>query len=217
MATSARRIALVCRDRQPRGQRCTSGRRRSEPQCARVPQPTTGGRRDRVSGVPPVDLRSLSCQGHSRASRLSGRRRLALVGVGLQSFDNDVLAEVKRSYDETRFEDNLHGLTEVASVAIEIIMGLPGDNPKTFRATLERARSLPCALRAYHCVVLSSALMVRAPDHYRLDFDPITLKMRSCLGWSEADLQRESENLTQMARAKRGQTGEFFWVFPPRG
>jgi len=138
------------------------------------------------------------------------------VGVGLQSFDNKVLAQVERSYDESRFEDNLHRLTEVASVAIEIIMGLPGDNPRTFRATLERARSLPCALRVYHCVVLPSALMVRAPAHYCLNFDPITLKMRSCLGWSEADLQAESDNLTAMARAERGQTGEFFWVFPPK-
>jgi radical SAM superfamily enzyme YgiQ (UPF0313 family) len=139
------------------------------------------------------------------------------VGVGLQSFDKEVLAHVERSYDEARFEENLRRLTEVAPVALEIIMGLPGDGPRTFRASFERARSLPCALRVYHCVVLPSALMVRAPAHYHMDFDPRTLKMRSCLGWSEADLQAEAEHLTQRAAVERGQSGEFFWVFPPRG
>jgi len=137
------------------------------------------------------------------------------VGVGLQSFDKDVLSHVERSYDEARFEENLQRLTAIAPVAIEIIMGLPGDNPRTFRATFERARSLPCALRVYHCVVLPSALMVRAPAHYRMDFDTRTLKMRSCLGWSEADLQAEQEHVTERAAAEHGRTGEFFWVFPP--
>jgi radical SAM superfamily enzyme len=137
------------------------------------------------------------------------------VGVGLQSFDKDVLSHVERSYDEARFEENLQRLTAIAPVAIEIIMGLPGDNPRTFRATFERARSLRCALRVYHCVVLPSALMVRAPAHYRMDFDTRTLKMRSCLGWSEADLQAEQEHLTERAAAEHGRTGEFFWVFPP--
>jgi len=36
---------------------------------------------------------------------------------------------------------------EVASVAVEVIMGLPGDTPGNFRRNFERARQLPCALR----------------------------------------------------------------------
>ncbi|MEZ6118332.1 MAG: radical SAM protein [Pirellulaceae bacterium] len=83
---------------------------------------------------------------------------MPLVGVGLQSFDNEVLAHVERSYDEQRFHDNLRRLTDVAGVAVEIIMGLPGDSPENFRRSFWKARSLPCALRVYHCVVLPSAL-----------------------------------------------------------
>jgi len=140
----------------------------------------------------------------------------ALVGVGLQSFDNAVLAHVERSYDEARFEDTLQQLVGVADVAVEIILGLPGDTPQNFRNSFERGRRLPCALRVYHCVVLPSALMVRAPAEYRLDYDPVTLKMRSCLGWSEADLLSESEYVSRRAALEGGQVGEFFWVFPPR-
>ena len=138
-----------------------------------------------------------------------------LVGVGLQSFDNAVLKHVERHYDEARFEDTLGQLREVAQVAVEIILGLPGDSPASFRASFERARRLPCALRVYHCVVLPSALMVRSPPEHRLDYDFGTLKMRSCMGWSERELEAEAEHVSARAAREGGRSGEYLWVFPP--
>jgi radical SAM superfamily enzyme YgiQ (UPF0313 family) len=146
---------------------------------------------------------------------LAGVRR-PMVGIGLQSFDNEVLAHVERSYDEARFEDTLAQLKSVAGVAVEIILGLPGDSPENFRASFDRARSLDCALRVYHCVVLPSALMVRAPVHYAMDYDPVTLKMRSCLGWPPQALQAATEYVAEAAEREGGRRGEYFWVFPPR-
>jgi radical SAM superfamily enzyme YgiQ (UPF0313 family) len=137
------------------------------------------------------------------------------VGVGLQSFDTAVLAGVERKYDEARFEQTLGALNEVASVAVKVIMGLPGDTPESFRRNYERARRLPCALRVYHCVVLPSALMVRSPPAHALDYDPVSLKMRSCLGWSRDALAAEAAFLTQETARAGGQAGEFFWIFPP--
>lgn len=137
------------------------------------------------------------------------------VGVGLQSFDNKVLANVDRKYDEARFDETLRALGEVASLAVEIIMGLPGDTPDSFRSNYERARRLPCALRVYHCVVLPSALMVRSPPEHRLDYDPVSLKMRSCLGWTREALAREAEFLSREAEAAGGRSGQYFWVMPP--
>ena len=139
----------------------------------------------------------------------------AYVGVGLQSFDNTVLANVERRYDEARFEETLRALGEVSTIAVEVIVGLPGDTPENFRRNFERARRLPCALRVYHCVVLPSALMVRSPPEHRLDYDPVSLKMRSCLGWSSEALAREADFLTDQAAKSGGRAGEFFWVFPP--
>jgi len=136
-----------------------------------------------------------------------------LVGMGLQSFDHEVLEHVERSYDEARFEQTLQDIGSVAHIALEIILGLPGDSPENFRRTFERARSLPCALRVYHCCVLPSALMVRAPDSYALDYDPVTLKMRSCLGWSRESLQREIDHVTRQVEIQQGDTGQYFWVF----
>jgi len=138
-----------------------------------------------------------------------------LVGIGLQSFDNKVLSHVERAYDEARFEKTLQDLRDVSSVAIEIILGLPGDTPENFRKSFERARSLPCALRVYHCVVLPSALMVRAPENYKMTFDPYSLKMEACLGWEPGSLQKEIDFITERAVLEGGETGQYFWVFPP--
>ena len=63
----------------------------------------------------------------------------SLMGIGLQSFDNEVLAHVERSYAEARFEQIMYDLKSVAAVAVEIIMGLPGDMPENFRKSFERA------------------------------------------------------------------------------
>lgn len=167
------------------------------------------------------DRRHLICEVYPAKVRqehiefLKGVHR-PMVGVGLQSFDNKVLAHVERSYDEARFEDTLGALASVAGVAVEIILGLPGDSPENFLSSFERARALPCALRVYHCVVLPSALMVRAPPHYRMEYDPISLKMRSCLGWSERALADSADLVTRQAAREGGHRGEFFWVFPPR-
>ncbi len=139
----------------------------------------------------------------------------AYVGVGLQSFDNEVLANVERKYDEARFEETLRALGQVANIAVEIIVGLPGDSPARFRKNFERARRLPCALRVYHCVVLPSALMVRSPPEHALEYDPVSLKLHSCLGWSREAMAGEAAFLTDQANRAGGRTGEFFWVFPP--
>ena len=136
-----------------------------------------------------------------------------LVGIGLQSFDNEVLAHVERNYEEKRFEDSVHELTDVARVAIEIIMGLPGDSPEQFRESFHRAREFPCALRVYHCCILPSALMVRAPENYALDYDPVSLKVNSCLGWSAKDIEQECDFLNQQVSDLGGGSGEYFWVF----
>nr|WP_283055215.1 cobalamin-dependent protein [Thetidibacter halocola] len=139
----------------------------------------------------------------------------AYIGVGLQSFDNDTLANVERSYDEARFDATLAALGEVGNVAVEIILGLPGDSPEGFMRSFRRARQLPAALRVYHCVVLPSALMVRAAEDHALDYDPVTLKLRAAKGWTEAALRDTAERVALEAEAAGGQCGEFFWVFPP--
>lgn len=138
-----------------------------------------------------------------------------LIGVGLQSFDKTALTTMERTLEEEKFDSHIEQMNAIAHVAIEIIMGLPGDSPDTFRETFWRARSYPCTLRVYHCVVLPSALMVRSPPEHLLDYDPFSLKMNSCLGWTAEAIERECRFLSAMAQESGGAIGEFLWVFPP--
>lgn len=137
------------------------------------------------------------------------------LGLGLQSYDKDVLRKMQRPFDEKRFENvarTLHSLG--CLVAIEIILGLPGDNPDSFLRTLERARNLPCEVRVFHCLVLPDALMDRAPPWADMDFDPVTLQMRSCAGWTAKDLEQTVARLDALPQIDTFGEKAWGWQFP---
>jgi hypothetical protein len=56
--------------------------------------------------------------------------------------------------------------------------------------------------------------MTRAPASFELRFDPFTLMMRSCLGWSEEALSRERSRLIEMAYREGGEITPDMWSFP---
>ena len=58
--------------------------------------------------------------------------------------------------------------------------------------------------------------MKRSPAEHALDYDPVTLKMQSCLGWSRETLAETVDFVNAQADREGGAAGEFFWVFPPR-
>lgn len=135
--------------------------------------------------------------------------------IGLQSFDRDTLEALDRRFDERSFERALRELSSVAGVTVEIIFGLPGDNPASFKLTLARLRELSCRVRVYHCVALPR-FRERAPSDFRLAYDPYTLKVTSCLGWSETDLRREADALTELSEAEGNLSFGFWWDFDHR-
>lgn len=137
------------------------------------------------------------------------------IGVGLQSFDEAVLKHIERKFDPNRLGGLLSVLKSVATVSVEIIMGLPGDSPDKFLENYDRARRLGTGVRVYHCAVLPSALMARAPPEDMLDYDPVTLKMCSCRGWPDTKISEIAARLTADAATSGGATGDYFWVFPP--
>ena len=138
------------------------------------------------------------------------------LGVGLQSLDPEVLRLHDRPFDRKKFESAMRDLVTVATPEVQIIFGLPGDTPEGFRRTLDYARSFPVGVRAYHCLVLPDALLSRAREGWDLRFDPESLAMRSCLGWTEDDLLATREMLGREAAAAGGRAGLYWWSFPPR-
>jgi radical SAM superfamily enzyme YgiQ (UPF0313 family) len=138
------------------------------------------------------------------------------LGIGLQSIDPAVLKDLQRPFDQRRLETVVRQVCDVAHAEVQIIFGLPGDSPAGFRRTLEVARSLPVSVRAYGCLVLPDALMTRSKPEWQVRYDPVSLKMTSCRGWSEADLGEMREWIGTEARAAGGKAGEYWWWFPRR-
>jgi len=113
------------------------------------------------------------------------------VGLGLQSMNAEALERVKRPFKRDRFADVVGDLASVAKVSVEIILGLPGDTPEGFKATIDYLRDLPCNIRIYYCLVLPDAFMTREKAEVR--YHPITLELESGPGWSAEDLQATCE------------------------
>ena len=138
----------------------------------------------------------------------------AYLGVGLQSMDPEILRLHQRPTDSPRFEEAVRRLASVTHMELQIIFGLPGDTPAGFLRTLDYALSLPAAVRAYHCLVLPDALMTRGLPGWDMVYDPRSLAMTSCLGWSARDIIAMRNELSRRTRAVGGKAGGFWWSFP---
>ncbi len=138
----------------------------------------------------------------------------AYLGVGMQSMDPAVLRLHDRPSDSPRFEAAVRALARVTNIELQIIAVLPGDTPEGFFRTLDYALSLPASVRVYHCLVLPDALLTRSRPEWNIRFDPHSLTMRSCEGWSEEAVARTRAELRRRALAAGGKAGEFWWAFP---
>lgn len=142
--------------------------------------------------------------------------RASYLGIGLQSTDPQVLKGLQRPFDQRRLETVVRQVCDVASAELQVIFGLPGDSPAGFRRTLEQARSMPVSVRAYGALVLPDAFMTRSKPEWNVRYDPITLKMTSCHGWREQDIQDMRAWITEEALGAGGKAGDYWWFFPRR-
>ncbi|MCG8552298.1 MAG: hypothetical protein MI799_17995, partial [Desulfobacterales bacterium] len=127
-----------------------------------------------------------------------------VVGIGVQSLNAEVLRGMGRPFNHKNFlkiVEQLHGITQVT---VEIILGLPGDNPVSFRRTLEELLELPCNLRVFSCLALPGALMDVGADKFRVCFDPLSFEVTNCLGWSQEALAREKQHLDKLTIRRGG-------------
>jgi radical SAM superfamily enzyme YgiQ (UPF0313 family) len=140
--------------------------------------------------------------------------RAAYLGIGLQSTDPAVLKSLQRPFDQKRLDTVVRQVANVAKAELQVIFGLPGDTPAGFRRTLETARSMPVSVRAYGALVLPDAFMTRSKPEWNVRYDPVTLKMTSCLGWSEDELREMRAWISAEAHAAGGKAGDYWWFFP---
>ncbi len=133
------------------------------------------------------------------------------VSVGIQSFDEKVLERLGRPFDIERFQSVLRLMRGRLDVDIELIFGLPGDNPLSFRRTLETALELGNSVKIFRCLVLPDALIERS-EALSIDFDPRTFSLRSAEGWTPEALESEWEAVVRLAEQARDPILNDDWV-----
>ncbi|MGD9822772.1 MAG: radical SAM protein [Desulfobacter sp.] len=127
-----------------------------------------------------------------------------VIGIGVQSLNAEVLQGMGRPFNYKNFLKIVEQLHGIAQVTVEIILGLPGDNPASFRRTLEELLELPCNLRIFSCLALPGALMDVGADKFRVSFDPLSFEVTNCLGWSQEALAKEKQHLDKLTIRRGG-------------
>jgi radical SAM superfamily enzyme YgiQ (UPF0313 family) len=133
--------------------------------------------------------------------------------VGLQSMNEEVLRRVHRNFDLEKFRRGVTRLSELSEIIVEIILGLPGDSPDSFMRTLDNVLNMSdrVSVLIHHCLALPDGLLTRGPENAGLDFDPYTLRVKSCEGWSERDLGATHERLAALVEQLGGRVGDLWY------
>jgi radical SAM superfamily enzyme YgiQ (UPF0313 family) len=132
--------------------------------------------------------------------------------IGIQSFVPEVLERIGRTVDLQRFERVVAAIRADYGVDLELIMGLPGDRPASFKETVEKAIEISDSVRIAFCMILPDALLDRARPHDGIEFDHETFFMRSCAGWSEAELAETWAWVNDVASQFHSQENYGSWV-----
>jgi len=117
--------------------------------------------------------------------------------IGIQSLDPGVLEILGRPFEPKRFETAIASMRKAGTLDMEVIMGLPRDNPKSFRETFKKTVDIADNVRVFWCLALPDALLERT-EEFDLEFDPKTLMVTSCNGWSYEDMRREWDFMLEL-------------------
>ncbi|HEY3498821.1 MAG TPA: radical SAM protein [Polyangiaceae bacterium] len=136
--------------------------------------------------------------------------RVHRASVGLQTTNQEVLRRVSRRYDPQKFRDGVTQLADFSEVTVELILGLPGDDPESFLRSVHHVLEMDDRLDilVYRCLALPDGLLSRGQEDQSLSFDPTNFEVTACLGWSERDLRETRERLERLVEDVGGNVGE---------
>lgn len=115
------------------------------------------------------------------------------IEVGLQTTDTDVLQTVERRLKLKQFLDGIRHLKKNnLDFELQLIAGLPGETPESFRKSLNFAASLdPPQLAVYMLMILPGTELWRKADMLHIEYDPEPpYEVRSTSSMSALDVER---------------------------
>lgn len=99
------------------------------------------------------------------------RCRLDSAEVGLQTINPAALRLAGRRLDLARFERAVTALRGLGSVTVDVILGLPGDDPEGFRRTVDFLADLDVKVHAFLLMALPGSEYSHERDRYGLEFN----------------------------------------------
>ena len=108
--------------------------------------------------------------------------------IGLQTINPQALAQNNRKFDRGVFERAVSMLRGIAEVVVDIMLGLPGDNPEGFVKTVDYLKSLGVRVHLFYFLGVTSSEYFMNKEKYGLVFDPIYHYLVSSPTFSEKDL-----------------------------
>ena len=126
-------------------------------------------------------------------ARLMRDAHFAFVEVGLQTTDVTALATVERRLKLEKFNNGVASLKKYGiPFELQLIYGLPGETPASFRQSLDFAVSLdPPVLAVFPLMVLPGTELWRKADGMGLEFEPTPpYFVKSHYTMSRADIAR---------------------------
>ncbi len=143
------------------------------------------------------------------------RCRLDAAEVGLQTINPGALKVAGRRMDLGRFQRTISTLREQGEVVVDIILGLPGDDPEGFRRTVDFVVGLDVKVHAFLLLALPGSEFSRERARYGLEFnrDGIPFLLRSPT-FSSEDLRDCAAYY--VTRAPRKSKGSDFYPGNPR-
>lgn len=132
--------------------------------------------------------------------------RLNTAEIGLQTANPKALALAGRRLDLARFERAVEALRERADVVVDIILGLPGDDPEGFRRTVDYLVGLGVRIQLFLLMALPGSEYSHDRERYGLEFnrDGVPYLLRSTT-FSPDDLRGSAAwFVTRVARKSQG-------------
>ena len=108
--------------------------------------------------------------------------------IGLQTINPQALAQNNRKFDRKVFERAVSMLKGIGEVAVDIMLGLPGDNPEGFVKTVDYLKTLGVRVQLFYFLGVTSSEYFMNKEKYGLVFDPIYHYLVSSPTFSEKDL-----------------------------
>ncbi|MBI5477727.1 MAG: cobalamin B12-binding domain-containing protein [Deltaproteobacteria bacterium] len=138
--------------------------------------------------------------------------RSCRIAIGIQSFTPSALAYLRRPFDERKFEQVARAVAGL-DVSLELVMGLPFDDPRAFLEGVDRLIDRRFSVLISHCLVLPDTFRRPGMPEANLRFEEDTLRMISCAGWPEETLRETRARLDDRARELGGRIAAFSWEF----